>query len=47
MVNFAFNSAELTSSAKTNLDKLATVLINNPDTNINIYGHTDNKGQKE
>ena len=44
MVNFAFNSAELTSSAKTNLDKLATVLINNPDTNINIYGHTDNKG---
>ena len=44
MVNFAFNSAELTSSAKTNLDKLATVLINDPDTNINIYGHTDNKG---
>ena len=44
MVNFAFNSAELTSSAKSNLDKLATVLINNPDTNINIYGHTDNKG---
>lgn len=44
MVNFAFNSAELTSSTKTNLDKLATVLINNPDTNINIYGHTDNKG---
>lgn len=44
MVNFAFNSAELTTSAKTNLDKLATVLINNPDTNINIYGHTDNKG---
>ena len=44
MVNFAFNSAELTSSAKTNLDKLATVLINNPDTNLNIYGHTDNKG---
>ena len=44
LVNFAFNSAELTSSAKTNLDKLATVLINNPDTNINIYGHTDNKG---
>ena len=44
MVNFAFNSSELSSSAKTNLDKLAKVLVNNPDTNINIYGHTDNKG---
>lgn len=44
MVNFAFNSSELSSSAKTNLDKLAKVLVNNPDTNINIYGHTNNKG---
>ena len=44
MVNFAFNSSEVSSSAKTNLDKLAKVLVNNPDTNINIYGHTDNKG---
>lgn len=44
MVNFAFNSSELTSSAKNNLNKLAEVLINNPDTNINIYGHTDSKG---
>jgi ompA/motB domain protein len=44
MVNFAFNSSELSSAAKTNLDKLAKVLVNNPDTNINIYGHTDSKG---
>ena len=44
MVNFAFDSSELTSSAKGNLDKLSTVLKNNPDTNINIYGHTDSKG---
>lgn len=44
MVNFAFDSSELTPSAKTNLDKLAEVLKNNPDTNINIYGHTDSKG---
>ncbi len=44
MVNFAFNSSELSSATKTNLDKLAKVLVNNPDTNINIYGHTDNKG---
>ena len=43
-VNFDFNSANLTSLAKTNLDKLVTVLKNNPDTNINIYGHTDSIG---
>lgn len=47
MVNFAFDSSELTSFAKTNLDKLADVLKNNPDTNINIYGHTDSKGTDE
>ena len=47
IVNFAFNSSDLTSVAKTNLDKLAQVLINNPDTNINIYGHTDDKGTDE
>jgi len=44
IVNFAFDSSDLTATAKSNLDKLATVLINNPDTNINIYGHTDSKG---
>lgn len=44
MVNFGFDSSNLTSSAKTNLDKLAQVLKNNPDTNINIYGYTDSKG---
>lgn len=44
IVNFAFNSSELTSSAKNNLEKLADVLRNNPDTNINIFGHTDSKG---
>lgn len=44
IVNFAFDSSELTGTAKANLDKLSEVLINNPDTNINIYGHTDSKG---
>src|SRR5690606_19048183 len=44
MVNFGFDSSELTSAVKTNLDKLAQVLKNNMDTNINIYGHTDSKG---
>ena len=43
-VNFDFNSSTLTAIAKTNLDKLVTVLKNNPDTNINIYGHTDSVG---
>ena len=43
-VNFDFNSANLTTLAKTKLDKLVTVLKNNPDTNINIYGHTDSIG---
>lgn len=44
IVNFGFDSSNLTSEAKMNLDKLATVLVNNPDTNINIYGYTDSKG---
>ena len=43
-VNFDFDSSNLTSVAKTNLNKLAEVLKNNPDTNINIYGHTDSRG---
>lgn len=44
IVNFDFDSSALTTTAKNNLDKLAQVLVNNPDTNINIYGHTDSKG---
>ncbi|KQR93460.1 hypothetical protein ASG01_09770 [Chryseobacterium sp. Leaf180] len=44
IVNFAFDSSDLTATAKANLDKLRTVLVNNPDTNINIYGYTDSKG---
>lgn len=44
IVTFAFDSSDLTAVAKTNLDKLTEILINNPDTNINIYGHTDSKG---
>lgn len=44
MVNFGFDSSDLTASAKANLDKLAEVLVDNLDTNINIYGYTDSKG---
>lgn len=47
IVTFAFDSSNLTTLAKTNLDKLSQVLINNPDTNINIYGHTDSKGSDD
>ena len=47
MVNFAFDKSDLQPLAKANLDKLAEVLINNPDTNINIYGYTDSKGTDE
>jgi len=47
IVNFGFDSSNLTAAGKMNLDKLATVLINNPDTNINIYGHTDSRGTDE
>lgn len=44
MVNFAFDSSDLTADGRQNLDKLAQVLANNPDTNINVYGYTDSKG---
>ena len=47
MVNFAFDKSDLQPLAKANLDKLAEILINNPDTNINIYGYTDSKGTDE
>ncbi|MBQ0151670.1 MAG: OmpA family protein [Chryseobacterium sp.] len=47
IVTFAFDSSNLTELAKGNLDKLVDVLKNNPDTNINIYGHTDSKGSDE
>ena len=46
-VNFDFNSAALTTVSKSNLDKLAGVLVQYPDTNINVYGHTDSKGTDE
>lgn len=47
IVNFGFDSSDLTAATKENLDRLRTVLVNNPDTNINIYGHTDSKGSDD
>jgi outer membrane protein OmpA-like peptidoglycan-associated protein len=43
-VLFGFDRADLSSAAKVNLDKLVSVLNKYPDTDIEIQGHTDNKG---
>lgn len=46
-VRFDFNKSTLTTQAKANLDKLVKVFTEYPDTNIVIYGYTDNKGAAE
>lgn len=46
-VNFNFDSADLTSAAKSNLDKVAKVFIQNHKTEIMIYGYTDSVGKDE
>lgn len=43
-VNFAFDSANLTKEAKKNLDAIAEVFIEFPDTELMIEGHTDSVG---
>ncbi|MBB1285197.1 OmpA family protein [Flavisolibacter sp. BT320] len=43
-VLFAYNRSDLNETAKTNLDKLNSILTKYPETNITIIGHTDNKG---
>jgi outer membrane protein OmpA-like peptidoglycan-associated protein len=43
-VLFSFDESNLSNDAKTNLDKLVTVLNGFPDTDIEVQGHTDNKG---
>jgi outer membrane protein OmpA-like peptidoglycan-associated protein len=44
---FAFSKSDLGDSAKKNLNNLATILKNNPNTNIEIQGHTDSRGTEE
>ena len=44
---FALNSYSLTPEAKTNLNKLVTVLNNYSDTDIEVQGHTDSSGSEE
>jgi outer membrane protein OmpA-like peptidoglycan-associated protein len=43
---FGFNSSKLGNEAKASLDKFASSLINNPQTDVQIYGHTDNVGTR-
>ncbi len=45
-VLFGFDKSNLSEEAKTNLDKLVTVLNSYEDTNIEIQGHTDSKGSE-
>lgn len=44
---FKINSAELSDSARGELDKLAGVFIKYPETNILVEGHTDDTGTDE
>lgn len=41
---FATNSSTLNTSSRASLEKFATSLLNNPDTDVKIYGHTDSSG---
>lgn len=41
---FDFNKSALKPAAKEQLDKFAAEMADMPETNINVYGHTDNKG---
>ncbi len=44
-VTFGFDSSDLTSSARSALDDVASVLQQYPDTRVNIAGHTDSTGE--
>lgn len=44
---FATNSSALSASSKSDLDKFAFSLRNSPDTDVTIFGHTDNTGTYE
>jgi len=46
-VLFAYDHSDLNATAKTNLDKLKTILLKYPETNIMVIGHTDSKGSNK
>jgi outer membrane protein OmpA-like peptidoglycan-associated protein len=46
-VNFAFDSSDLTAEAKSNLDKVAEIFLEFPDTNLMIQGYTDSVGNDD
>jgi len=46
-VNFGFDSAELTTDAKKNLDAVAEIFLEFPDTELMIEGHTDSVGNDD
>lgn len=46
-VNFATNKYNINESSRATLDKLAGVLIEFPDTNVLVIGHTDSAGAEE
>lgn len=46
-VLFAFDKSDLTADSKTTLDKLVQVLNKYPDTDIELQGHTDDKGSEK
>ena len=41
---YATNSSTLNAASRSSLDRFATSLQNNPDTDVRIYGHTDSTG---
>ena len=46
-VLFGYDQADLGASAQTNLGKLVGILNAYPDTDIQVIGHTDNKGSDD
>ena len=43
---FGFNSSTIGADAKASLNQFATSLMSNPQTDVQIYGHTDNVGTR-
>jgi outer membrane protein OmpA-like peptidoglycan-associated protein len=44
---FATNKSDLTTTSKASLDKFAISLLQNPETDVTIFGHTDSTGSLE